>query len=333
MTGRLRPAALTRSKPGYRPARPHAAVVPWAPAPRSSGRKRPAVLLACLLACTVALPAGARVIHSERSLYQTILVDKAGPRVCLRFGVRRNQHNQSCIDQRRPREMVFPYTRMMMASLLLNPSPGRILVVGLGGGTLPAALAQIYGQATVDAVEIDAAVVTVAERYFGFAANDRLRVHVQDARAFVKRAASNGAAYDLIMLDAFNSDYIPEHLMTREFLLEARSLLTQNGVLAANTFASSRLYDHESVTYADVFGRFFNLRLPETLNRVILASRQPLPGLLLLQQRAAELEERLRPFGVDLGSYPKHLLSKADWDTGARVLTDQYAPANLLREQ
>ena len=290
-------------------------------------------MFACLLAGIAAWPVDARVIHRERSLYQTILVEKTGTTVCLKFSVRRNQRNQSCIDQRRPRDMVFAYTRMMMAALLLNPSPRRVLVVGLGGGTLPTAMARIYREAAIDAVEIDPAVVTVAERYFGFVATDRLRVHVQDARAFVKRAARNGETYDLLMLDAFNSDYIPEHLMTREFLLEAKSVLTEDGVLAANTFASSRLYDHESATYNDVFGPFFNLRLPDSSNRVILAARQPLPDVLRLQRRAAELNERLRPFGVDIRSYPKHLLSNADWDASARVLTDQYSPANLLRAE
>ena len=292
-----------------------------------------ACLLACLLAGIAAWPAEARVIHQERSLYQTILVEKNGSRVCLKFKVRRNQRSQSCIDQRRPQEMVFAYTRMMMAALLLNPSPRRVLVVGLGGGTLPTALARIYEQATIDAVEIDPAVVSVAERFFGFVASDRVRVHVQDARAFVKRAAGNGDAYDLVLLDAYNSDYIPEHLMTREFLLETREAMSGDGVLAANTFESSRLYDHESVTYRDVFGPFFNLRLPESSNRVIVASTKPLPGLLQLQRRAAALSEVLRTYGIDVQRYPKYMLSKVDWDTNVRVLTDQYSPANLLRAE
>ena len=49
------------------------------------------------------------------------------------------------------------------------------------------------------------------------------------------------------MLDAFDHEYIPEHLLTQEFLKEVKSLLAPGGVLAANTFSSSRLYDHESV--------------------------------------------------------------------------------------
>jgi spermidine synthase len=37
--------------------------------------------------------------------------------------------------------------------------------------------------------------------------------------------------------------------MTREFLEECRAILVSDGVLVANTFSSSRLYDSESVTY------------------------------------------------------------------------------------
>ena len=62
------------------------------------------------------------------------------------------------------------------------------------------------------------------------------------------------------MLDAFDHEYIPEHLLTREFLQEIKGLLAERGVLAANTFASSRLYDFESATYYSVFGEFYRLK-------------------------------------------------------------------------
>ena len=144
--------------------------------------------------------------------------------------------------------------------MLLDPAPTNVLVVGLGGGTLPTALSELYPNASIDVVEIDPAVVVVAKRYFGFEPTEHMRVFEHDARVWAKRAASNSKRYDLIMLDAFNGDYIPEHLMTKEYLSETRELLTDEGVLASNTFAISRLYHNESVTYADVFGPFFNLR-------------------------------------------------------------------------
>ena len=60
--------------------------------------------------------------------------------------------------------------------------------------------------------------------------------------------------HDLIMLDAFNGDYIPEHLMTREYLEETSKLMAENAVVVANTFSISQLYHHESTTYQAVFG-------------------------------------------------------------------------------
>lgn len=288
-------------------------------------------LVATLVGVCFAPATDAKIVHRERSLYNTILVDKRGSLVCLQFTVRSNQRNQSCRDERKPREMVFHYTRMMMSSLLLQPNPGRILIVGLGGGTLPVALAELYPEATIDVVEIDPAVVKVAEDYFAFAPTANMRLVTQDARVFTKRAVLRHDTYDLIMLDAFNGDYIPEHLMTREYLEENRALMSDSSVLAANTFAISDLYHHESTTYQAVFGTFLNLKSAVSANRIIIASRGSLPDRDALDQRARQLDPHLRPFGIRVRDYPRHMDREPDWDTGARVLTDQWSPANLLQ--
>jgi len=111
-------------------------------------------------------------------------------------------------------------------------------VAGLGGGTLPTALAALLPDVRIDVVEIDPAVVKVARTYFDFQENERVRVHIRDARVFVKRALQRGRQYDLVILDAYSGDYIPEHLMTAEFLDETRRLLAPGGAVAANTFAA-----------------------------------------------------------------------------------------------
>jgi spermidine synthase len=290
-------------------------------------------LLATLLVGLWPATLDARVIHRERSIYSTIVVDQQGSMLCLQFSVRRDQRNQTCMDKRRPREMVFAYTRMMMATLLLDPEPERILVLGLGGGTLPMALDELLPNARIDAVEIDPAVVRVAREYFGFAPSERVRVFDQDGRVFVKRALQNGETYDLIMLDAFNGEYIPEHLMTREFLAEVQQLLGDGGVLAANTFSISDLYDHESVTYQAVFDTFFNMKPIDSGNRVVLARRGSLPSREELEAQAKALAPRLAPYAIDLPGMVDLLDTRRDWDVSARVLTDQYSPANLLQSR
>ncbi len=72
--------------------------------------------------------------------------------------------------------------------------------------------------AQLDIVEIDPAVDRVARKYFGFKPAAKTRVFVEDGRVFVKRAGRQKPNYDLVMLDAFAEDYIPEHMLTKEFL-------------------------------------------------------------------------------------------------------------------
>jgi spermidine synthase len=288
------------------------------------------VLLLAGTGLTLTEPAAGKVIHRERSLYSTILVDQRDSTICLQFSVRRDQRNQSCMDRNEPQKMLFPYARMMMMSLLLIPDPERILIVGLGGGTLPTALRELFPEATIDVVEIDPAVKLVAETYFDFQESEKLQVILQDARVFTKRALARGDTYDLVMLDAFNGDYIPEHLMTEEYLEETRSLLTPDGVVAANTFSISRLYDHESVTYQAVFGEFFNVRSSVSANRVILAVPGDLPPKVSLSSAVRTVGPRLVPYDIRINEYLPGINTEPDWDESVRTLTDQYAPANLL---
>lgn len=273
----------------------------------------------------------AEVIHEERSLYQNILVTQRGDRLCLQFTVRRVQRNQSCMNTRNPKQMVLTYTRMMMSGLLIMPNPENILIVGLGGGTLVTVLTELIPTAYVDVVEIDPAVYTVARKFFNYAPTKNTRVILQDARVFTKRAASKSRRYDLIMLDAFNGDYIPEHLMTREYLQETRAILSDRGVVVANTFSTSRLYDHESETYFQVFGPFINFTSGTSGNRIVLASGSSLATNNNIKQLANDWQNRLEPYNVPISSFPKNFDRGQNWDRSRRVLTDQYSPANLLR--
>ena len=272
-----------------------------------------------------------RIIHREKSLYRNILVKETGDRRCLVFSVKRQHRNQTCMDMNDHNRVVFPYVRMTFAGLLLNTSPARTLMIGLGGGTISNVLTDLYPQMVLDLVEVDPAVVNVARDYFDFRESSKTNVHIIDGRVFTKRAVLGGIKYDLIILDAFTGEYIPEHLMTADFLREVKALLTPGGVLVANTFSGSALYDYESVTYASVFGEFFNFKMPGTGNRVIVASTMQLPDSRTLTKNASLLASQLEPYSINIMGFPRRLKRDQDWDNSRRILTDQYAPANLLR--
>jgi spermidine synthase len=268
-----------------------------------------------------------KLLHSERSLYREVLVYEAGSVRCICFTRFCRIGRQTCQDVKHPDRIVMNYPQMMLGSLFVKPEPRSVLIIGLGGGTIPRALQELIPEARIDVVEIDPAVVTVARRYFDLGKNSKLNVIEADGRVHVKRALRGEQRYDLIMLDAFDHEYIPEHLLTQEFLKEVKSLLAPGGVLAANTFSSSRLYDHESVTYASVFPQFFNLKRE---NRVIIASNGPLPDDSQLRANSAKFQKAFDSFGFSASKLLPLFSRKQDWERDARVLTDQYSPANLL---
>jgi spermidine synthase len=288
------------------------------------------LLTTLILVCSFDATAD-RVVHKEKSLYRNIMVTESAGRRCLAFSVKRQKRNQTCINLSNPDDLVFPYVRMTFAALLANPAPRKAMMIGLGGGTISNVLVTEFPELTIDVAEVDEAVVKVARDYFGLIENDRTRIHVADGRVFTRRLVHRDEKYDLIILDAFTGEYIPEHLMTKEFLLDIKSLLTEDGVVVANTFARSDLYHHESVTYAEVFGELINFKMPGTGNRVIVAAKNELPDSQTLLMNARMLEEQFKPYSVALVKYAGYLDREPDWNPRKRALTDQFSPANLLR--
>lgn len=290
---------------------------------------RTLLLLALAALAIVAAPAQAAVqtLHSERSLYRNIFVTDDDGLRCLTFRRFAGGHRQTCTRMSDPNELAFPYAKLMLGALTLNPHPKRVLIVGLGGGTLPTHLSAMAPDADIEVVELDPAVVKVAKQFFNFKTGPKLTVQTEDGRVFIKKALKNGAHYDLIMLDAFEDDYIPEHLLTKEFLTEVKGILTPDGVLAANTFSSSKLYPYESATYAAVFGEFYNLPLA---NRIIWAQPGKLTDRATMRTNAETLAPEFEKRGYTVDWLMVVPSTVRDWPENTRILTDQYSPSNLL---
>ncbi|MDR3300481.1 MAG: fused MFS/spermidine synthase [Candidatus Accumulibacter sp.] len=280
----------------------------------------------CLSLCCAQSACSQEILYQERSLYRNILVFEEQGLRCMKFGIHASGR-QSCVSLKDPDNLVFNYTLMLLGALYLNPDPKRILIIGLGGGTLPTTLRKILPKSQIDCVEIDPAVAKVAAKYFGFSPQAGINVSIEDGRVFVKRAQRGDKKYDLIVLDAFDQVYIPEHMLTREYLQEVNHLLDKGGILAANTFSSSKLYFSESATYADVFGVFYNLKME---NRIILAKKGGLPKIEEIQRNAGQMEEKLKRFGTGKDWLLPLFSTDVQWPPATRLLTDQYSPANLL---
>jgi spermidine synthase len=288
------------------------------------------VLLALVFALAAGVPpasAQQRLLHQERSLYRNIFVTESGDEVCMLFRYPVPLGRESCRLKSNPNKLIFDYTQMMLAGLYVNPKPAKVLIIGEGGGTIPTALQEMFPDMQIDLVEIDAAVDRVAKRFFEFKPGPKMRVFIEDGRVFVKRMRPQNPQYNMILLDAFDADYIPEHLLTREFLQEVKSILAPDGVLVANTFSNSALYDYESVTYRAVFGPFYNLKLG---NRIIVTRNNGIPPIAEIRANAQVVEAQLQRRGTGSSFLLPLFSTGMDWNPNTRVLTDQYSPSNLL---
>lgn len=202
----------------------------------------------------------------------------------------------SCVNLRSPEALAFPYTQAMMSCLLFVPAPRRVLCVGLGAGSVPQALAAACPEALIDSVEINPTITALAKSHFGFLETARNRVHTADARDFIERAAAGGVRYDVILLDAFDAEYVPPHLATRGFFAAVAGALAPGGVMMANTFSCRPAAARELATYQAVWSEVRTLSTG-TVNVVVVATDE-WPSPALLRSRALSWAPALSRFGV-----------------------------------
>lgn len=278
-------------------------------------------LLIALLACAALAHAAETVIYEKQSPYNNIIVteDDAGLRV-LRF--ERHGARQSIVKLGDPDYLGFAYTRKAFVGLALSEERRRILVVGLGGGTMPMFLRKYYPEATIDAVDIDPDVVAVAKEFFGFREDEKMRAHVADGRKFIEDASQ---PYDLIFLDAFGTRNVPAPLTTVEFLRAVRRAVKPGGVIVGNVWGrpANPLYDSMVRTYQEVFDELFIVDVGGTSNRILLAlpRKQPLQRMQLVQMARKTGQDKGLPF--DLGDIDEgHFTYASRKSSNGRVLRD-----------
>ena len=247
-----------------------------------------------LVSATVALVVQTRaddVIYRAQSDFNTIVVteDSQGIRT-LRFA--EHGARQSVVKLDDPDYIALPYAKAIQVGLALPEHPKRVLIVGLGGGTIPRFLRHHFPELAIDVVELDPAVVEVAQSHFGFKTDEKMHVFVADGRKFIEQSEP---VYDVIYLDAYGADSVPYALTTRQFLEAVRKALTPDGVVAGNVWSSrsNRLYDSMIRTYQHVFGQVAINEVQGVGNRISLATtRAGMLGKDRAVERSAALAAR-----------------------------------------
>ncbi len=194
-------------------------------------------LSAMMLGAAMMMPTGTGVVlHQERTFFGVLRValERDSYHVLLHGTTTHGQQNWARPGHRLPLGYYHHDSPIgQVVRLASQRSPAlRVGVVGLGAGTLAA-----YAR-TTDAYtfyEIDPSVEWVARdpRLFSYLADSRgsLAVKLGDARLSLARES---ALFDVLVLDAFSSDAIPVHLLTREAFDLYQRRLAPGGIIAAH---------------------------------------------------------------------------------------------------
>lgn len=229
-----------------------------------------------------AVPADGVRIDSE---YSRIVVREVGTERTLSFlDEQGKEHVESRMDVADPSRLVLPYARSMFVSYLFAPEPERVLLIGLGAGSMVRFLERFDSKVQIDAVDIDPVVLDVARDYFGTRESERVHLIAADGFDFVARAE---AVYDVIYLDAFlkpmtaegatadaatdvDASGVPRRLKTIETYRKMQSKLRPGGVIVVNLHYMT--LNDDVATLREALGRGHLFDVPGTGNYILVGT-------------------------------------------------------------
>ena len=237
----------------------------------------PVVLAALALSLRgqVVKPFKGAIYEAESSYNYIQVVERGGVRYLL---LNEGQGIHSVYDPNNLR--TFGTWDDFLIAPYFNPPPfgpervKRIAIIGLAAGTIARQYTAAYGPVPIDGIEIDPKIIQAGRDYF--AMNEpNLNVIPSDGRYALAHSMDQ---YDIIGIDAYRLPYIPWHLTTREFFEQARTHLTEDGVVVVNvghTEDDFRMVEAMVATLQTVFPSVHVIGVPDTFNAILVATVKP----------------------------------------------------------
>jgi spermidine synthase len=267
--------------------------------------------------------ADGRLAHIETA-YNDVFITKRRHQLVMSFQLKGWDYTESVSNLLDPDDLPLRYAQVMTIAAIYPETARKILMLGLGGGSISTYLGRFMPEAAITTVEIDPGVITAAKTYFGLRETERMRYRAGDGRVFLSR---NDELYDLILLDAYRGGYVPFHLLTREFYTLVKQRLTPGGAAAFNVHDGSKLYASTVKTLGEVFAALD--LYPSGVGEVIaVAGASPLDPRTL-ERRAATLQDR-HGFRFPLPQILRRRLEQPRLQAAnGDVITDDFAPADV----
>jgi spermidine synthase len=218
-----------------------------------------------------------------------------------------------------PYALVSEYTRKMMGFLAFQPRPGKVLIIGLGGGSLVKFCHRNLAATQITAVEIDSDVLALRSQFCVPADDERLTVIQADGADYVAQMVAWGEQTNAILIDAYDHTGIAPAVVERSFIENAKRILGRNGVFVMNVVAEPDDARRHIKTVRQVFGESVVVIAMQRGGNLVVFAGQALhdPQRVAMAVRDAECaEERL---GLRFPTLIQHLSEIASHGTfGAR---------------
>ncbi len=218
-----------------------------------------------------------RLIHATSDEFGPLEVVEIQQKLrSLHFG---NKTQQATMFLYNPIVLVHKYTQAMLTSLCWQV-PERVLILGLGAGSLAKFLRYHFAATRIDAVELRPRVTQIAHDYFDLPQPcERFTIHHSAAADFLLNIET-GPAYDLILVDLFLTDNekdISIGLTPQLHLLQR--LLRKDGNMTINMIGEDAMLYPGLEHLQALFGNGLYSTTVDNSNIVLLARHEELPAL------------------------------------------------------
>lgn len=210
---------------------------------------------------------------------------------------------QSCMRIDDPHALELAYTRAMMAFLLFQPRPRRLLLLGLGGGSLAKFCHRHLPATELTAVEIDGAVIGFRTAFGLPPDGERFRIIHADAVSYL---ADGAGRHDVILIDVFDDAGVAPALTAPGFYENVHRCLGGNGMLVMNIAGDKDDYAAHVARIRDVFDdAVMAMSVRDDGNYILFAFRNAqTPRWTWMRSIALDLQRRL---GLDFPQLAQQL--------------------------
>lgn len=200
-----------------------------------------------------------------------------------------------------PAALANDYTRKMMAFLLFNPAPAHIVMIGLGGGSIPKFCHRHLPESQLTVVEIDADVIALRDEFCIPPDDERFRIVHADGAKYINRI---GSPVDVLLIDAFDPGGVTPALAKSGFYARAAAALTPSGMLVMNLSGQRDRFTAHISHILDAFdGTVVVVPVDAGHNELLFAFKEP-----ILLEMTPEYRSRARLLESRLSlAFPKYL--------------------------